>query len=932
MKGIFSRSGNKKDISGKMDRRSTHSHSTSSVPQHNGRVVNSFIPTSATYGQSSHNPNGHHSSKLVGSAAPIHQQPQQQQLQQMSNVSVQQQHGNHYYSNVPPTVGGTVSSTRQEHHYSNYQQQSVHHQSQQSSHQFQQRSLTKSYSSHNNQHQQSHYGNTTTGHVNNNNNNPNLNHNPYYGNASNNLLNGNAGPTGIMNGHHHSSEKNSNPQYNISNSQVHHNQLQQQQTYSSHQQVHHQQQIHQMQNVQIQHQSNQNKVNHHHNQVQQMSHSQSSQYHQNSTNTSNISIGPPSATEGLPSTLVESMRTLFDILDDTKQGKIRLSDIETRWEIDSNGSNGKGSGAEPLIKMGVLEYLRKVTPTDGMLTFDRFCSGLRLALLTNPDSGVDSGMQIPDKYHSSPPQQQYFQDHVKSISQSNKMHFHASQQSQSQFNTMTINNNNSLGQKSSSAAQLPHAGQSNTIHRMSKIPNLSASRLPMPNSGTSSGIPISPTNRGSGGVISPPNGSNIPNGGLNKGHHTPVSVTNSRRYNLNSEHTTIALVHPQPPPNPKPGVGMVQPTTYSSNGTLKIQSKQNSTAPNVGYQNRFSSRNNSLDDLKAPAGELIQQPSNNSSHGERPPSAPILDGDADDNLDENENRAVQKRHVRERAKSQERDRSVNGHGHGGHQSRAEEKSNFVKSRQRTLSMPQLQLNKLKPKSSGVNFEDSPTEKVIPSPSVESSYIRPSALKNSGHSTSKLNSGSNNNVSSSIPTMSTTHSLKFAKGDIISSHATAKELYSKRVEDKESPSEIYPPPPPKPPRNAMSGPGPVTISTTLLNNATNEPPLSNSSFGSVQSSNATLSPSTSSSGGGGSKPSEIRTVLHSWQKSMTDKKPVEQSLSVTSIATSSSINTNDTTKSAPPTSVSSSANMVNKEKPGDSTNDDSRTTGYAYHYH
>lgn len=67
-------------------------------------------------------------------------------------------------------------------------------------------------------------------------------------------------------------------------------------------------------------------------------------------------------TDGLPLTLVESMRTLFDILDDSKQGKIRLSDIESRWEIDSNGqpTNGKGSGAEPLIKMGVLGYLRKV--------------------------------------------------------------------------------------------------------------------------------------------------------------------------------------------------------------------------------------------------------------------------------------------------------------------------------------------------------------------------------------------------------------------------------------------------------------------------------------------------------------------------------------------------------------------------------------------
>lgn len=48
-----------------------------------------------------------------------------------------------------------------------------------------------------------------------------------------------------------------------------------------------------------------------------------------------------------------------------------FSDIEARWQEDS---------ATDLPK-GVIESLRKVTPTNGLLTFERFCAGLKICLL-----------------------------------------------------------------------------------------------------------------------------------------------------------------------------------------------------------------------------------------------------------------------------------------------------------------------------------------------------------------------------------------------------------------------------------------------------------------------------------------------------------------------------------------------------------------------
>lgn len=64
------------------------------------------------------------------------------------------------------------------------------------------------------------------------------------------------------------------------------------------------------------------------------------------------------------------MKTLFDILDDQQTGFVKFIDIEKRWQDD--GAKGP---------TGVVDSLRKVTPASGLLSFDRFCAGLKICLL-----------------------------------------------------------------------------------------------------------------------------------------------------------------------------------------------------------------------------------------------------------------------------------------------------------------------------------------------------------------------------------------------------------------------------------------------------------------------------------------------------------------------------------------------------------------------
>ncbi|XP_055730270.1 suppressor APC domain-containing protein 2-like isoform X2 [Salvelinus fontinalis] len=81
------------------------------------------------------------------------------------------------------------------------------------------------------------------------------------------------------------------------------------------------------------------------------------------------------STDGLPKAFLQSLRTLFDILDDGKRGYVHISEIESRWQgADTHDLPG-----------GVLECLRRVAPPHGCLTFERFVAGLRYSML-NPDN------------------------------------------------------------------------------------------------------------------------------------------------------------------------------------------------------------------------------------------------------------------------------------------------------------------------------------------------------------------------------------------------------------------------------------------------------------------------------------------------------------------------------------------------------------------
>jgi len=60
-------------------------------------------------------------------------------------------------------------------------------------------------------------------------------------------------------------------------------------------------------------------------------------------------------------------------MDDKGAGFVKFSEIERRWQDD--GTKG--------LPKGVIESLRKVTPPNGQLSFERFCAGLKICLLRN---------------------------------------------------------------------------------------------------------------------------------------------------------------------------------------------------------------------------------------------------------------------------------------------------------------------------------------------------------------------------------------------------------------------------------------------------------------------------------------------------------------------------------------------------------------------
>ncbi|XP_023398189.1 suppressor APC domain-containing protein 2 isoform X2 [Loxodonta africana] len=93
---------------------------------------------------------------------------------------------------------------------------------------------------------------------------------------------------------------------------------------------------------------------------------------------------PGLGTEGLPRAFLQSLRTLFDILDDRRRGYVHLCEIESRWQ---------GADARELPH-GVLEGLRQAAPASGYLTFERFVAGLRFSLLS-AESGPRGPARAP---------------------------------------------------------------------------------------------------------------------------------------------------------------------------------------------------------------------------------------------------------------------------------------------------------------------------------------------------------------------------------------------------------------------------------------------------------------------------------------------------------------------------------------------------------
>lgn len=132
-----------------------------------------------------------------------------------------------------------------------------------------------------------------------------------------------------------------------------------------------------------------------------------------------------SSSDGLPRQFVESMHTLFNILDEEQTGMISLQDIQSRWR------EGKAEG----LPSGVLSALSKVTPANGYINFDRFVAGLKIALLRRRQ---DSPKAAQIKYDRRPQREpDLIADHIAD----NKSY-------------ATVHPNNALSKNSSSSSSL----------------------------------------------------------------------------------------------------------------------------------------------------------------------------------------------------------------------------------------------------------------------------------------------------------------------------------------------------------------------------------------------------------------------------------------------------------------------------------------------
>jgi len=76
--------------------------------------------------------------------------------------------------------------------------------------------------------------------------------------------------------------------------------------------------------------------------------------------------------EGLPDTFIMAMKQLFTLLDIENSGHVHIEDIAEHWSTD---------GAGAILPPNIIPSLRKVTTPGGYLTFERFCAGLKIAIL-----------------------------------------------------------------------------------------------------------------------------------------------------------------------------------------------------------------------------------------------------------------------------------------------------------------------------------------------------------------------------------------------------------------------------------------------------------------------------------------------------------------------------------------------------------------------
>ncbi|KAJ8687741.1 hypothetical protein QAD02_023535 [Eretmocerus hayati] len=127
--------------------------------------------------------------------------------------------------------------------------------------------------------------------------------------------------------------------------------------------------------------------------------------------------------DGLPKHFVSAMRTLFDIMDDQGTGYVSYADIEARWRPDD--------GSSPGLPRGVLDALKKCSPPNGLLSFDRFCAGLKICLLstTHQQPDTSTGSQcINTSLHQVPSEVQKQQQQQQQLDQMNPSsgHMHGS--------------------------------------------------------------------------------------------------------------------------------------------------------------------------------------------------------------------------------------------------------------------------------------------------------------------------------------------------------------------------------------------------------------------------------------------------------------------------------------------------------------------------